>query len=211
MLRVRGVVTAHVRAHAPWGLSLHRAPRATFHAVTAGTCWVRLRGRAPREVHAGDVILLPSGAAHVMANSPTGPSRSWDSVTQSLSTNAAGETVLEGPGGSTQLICASYHYDRDVAHPLVSLLPEMIVVGGAELGEGGPMRAALSLLRHELSHRGPGWATSVTRLIDVLFVQVMRTWVEDQRDGGTSWLHALRDPVVARVMTAMHADPAAPW
>ena len=38
MLRVRGAVTAYARAHAPWGMSLHREPGATFHAVTAGSC-----------------------------------------------------------------------------------------------------------------------------------------------------------------------------
>ncbi|HEX3275531.1 MAG TPA: AraC family transcriptional regulator [Gemmatimonadales bacterium] len=211
LLRVRGAVTAHVRAHAPWGLSLHRAPGATFHAVTAGTCWVRLRGQPAREVHAGDVVLLPRGAPHVMASSAAGPSQSWDRAIPSLSRNAAGEMVLDGPGGSTQLICAAYYYDREVAHPLVSLLPPLVIVGGQELGEGSAVQATLRLLRHELIAAGPGWSTVVNRLIDVLFVQVIRAWVATGRDSASSWLGALRDPIIARVLTAMHADPAAAW
>src|SRR5262245_33219414 len=117
LLRVRGTVMAHVRAHAPWGLSLHRAPGATFHAVTAGPCWIRVAGQAPRELHHGDIVLLPRGAPHVMASAASGPSRPWDRVTETLVPNAAGEIVVAGPGGSTRLICVAFHYDREVAHP----------------------------------------------------------------------------------------------
>jgi hypothetical protein len=42
MLRVRGALMARIRAHAPWGIRLPRAAGATFHAVTAGSCWVRI-------------------------------------------------------------------------------------------------------------------------------------------------------------------------
>ena len=211
LLRVHGAVTAHVRAHAPWGLSLHRAPGATFHAVTGGTCWVRVKGQAAREVHAGGVVLMPTGAAHVVASSSAGPSRPWDHVVEAVAPNAGGEIVLAGSGGSTQLICASYFYDREVAHPLVSLLPPVLVVEGEALGDGSPLHSALRLLRHELTIRGPGWGMVVNRLIDVLFVQVIRAWVSGRDDGGTSWLRALRDPIIARVLTVMHADPAAEW
>jgi AraC-like DNA-binding protein len=128
-----------------------------------------------------------------------------------MARNSASEIVLDGPGSSTQLICVAYYYDREVAHPLASLLPPILVVGGEELGESSPVQAALRLLRHELTARSAGWGTIVNRLIDVLFVQVIRAWVEAQREDDASWLRALRDPIVARVLTAMHADPAAPW
>src|SRR4249919_3313418 len=39
-----------------------------------------------------------------------------------LASNAAGEIVLPGRGRATHLICAAYDYDRDVVHPLLSLL-----------------------------------------------------------------------------------------
>ena len=211
MLRVRGAVTAYARAHAPWGMSLHREPGATFHAVTAGSCWIRVAGASPRELHAGDVVLLPTGAAHVMASAATGPSRSWDQITKGLAPNADGEIVIEGSGASTRLICASYRYDREVAHPLVSLLPPQLVLDGQKLAEGGPVSTTLRLLRQELTACSAGWETIVNRLIDVVFVQVIRAWLEQRGDQGTSWLRALRDPIIAQTLTRMHAEPAAPW
>src|SRR5205814_6239391 len=53
--RVGGVVTAHVRAEAPWGFRLQQTPFAAFHAVASGTCWLRLPRTAPRQLLPGDV------------------------------------------------------------------------------------------------------------------------------------------------------------
>jgi AraC-like DNA-binding protein len=211
LLRVRGSLMAHIRAHAPWGMHLPRATGAAFHAVTAGSCWVRMPGQAPRELLPGDVVLLPTGAAHVIASDRTGPARQWDRTAKARARNAAGEILLDGAGNSTHVICAAYDYDREVAHPLLSLLPAMLVVSGQEMSDGSAVQTALRLLRHELSSAAAGRGTIIDRLIDVLFVHVIRTWLAGDDDRGTSWVGALRDPIVGRALTAMHSAPAAPW
>lgn len=211
LLRVRGAVIGHVRAHAPWGMRLPQATGATFHAVTAGVCWLRISGQEPRELLPGDVVLLPTGAPHTIASDPTGPARPWDRVAKANAQDAAGDIRLDGPGSSTHLICAGYDYDHEVAHPLLSLLPSTLFVSGQELPDGSPVSSTLRLLRQELSTRSAGWGTIINRLIDVLFVHVVRAWVAGQHDDGTSWLGALRDPTIARALTVMHATPGAPW
>ena len=211
LLRVRGAVMAHVRAQGPWGLRLPRAPGATFHAVTEGVVWVRVPGREPRELRLGDLVLLPTGASHVVSSDATGATRPWDRVAKAQARNAAGEIVLEGRGRSAGLICAAYDYDREVAHPLLSLMPLVLYVSGQELPDGSAVQATLGLLRHELTARSAGWGTIVDRLIDVLFVHVVRAWVDGQRDPRTSWLVALRDPTIARALSVMHAEPGEPW
>jgi AraC-like DNA-binding protein len=211
MLRVRGALMAHIRAHAPWGMRLPRADGATFHAVTAGTCWVRMPGQVPRELLPGDVVLLPAGAGHIIASDRTGPARAWDRAAKAKARDAGGEILLDGPGNSAQIICAAYEYDHEVAHPLLSLLPAMLVVSGQEMSDGDAVQTAVRLLRHELSSVAAGRGTIIDRLIDVLFVHVIRTWVAGDNDGATSWLGALRDPIVARALTVMHSAPASPW
>lgn len=210
-LRVRGAVMGHLRAHAPWGLRLAHAPSAVFHAVTAGSCWVRVPGHAPRELLTGDVVLLPSGASHVVASAPSGPARLWNSIAKATAQSKAGEIILDGPGSASHVICAAYDYDCDVAHPLLSLLPPALFVSPHETSEADTMQAALSALRHELASRPAAWGTVVDRLIDVLFVYVIRAWLANEGRRETSWLGALRDPGIARVLTVMHANPAAPW
>lgn len=208
LARVRGAVMAHVRANAPWGLQLPRAEGATFHAVTAGACWLRMPGRAPRELRVGDVVLLPTGTAHVIASEPRGPTREWSRVAKTQARNSAGEIVLAGRGRATHLICAAYDYDRAVAHPLLSLLPPMLVVSASE---SDAAQSTLQLLHRELTDPSAGSGTIVDRLIDVLFVHVIRAWVARHQDPGQSWLLALRHPSVARALSMLHARPAASW
>jgi AraC-like DNA-binding protein len=211
LLRVRGAVMAGVRAHAPWGLSLPQAQGATFHAVTAGSCWLRLPGQPPREFLPGDVVLLPSGAPHTVASAAKGATEPWVRVANASPRNKAGDIVLEGPGSSTHMICAAYDYDREVVHPLLTLLPPVLFVRAQNQREGNAIETTLRMLRCELNARESGSATVINRLIDVLFVHIIRAWVGETADQGASWLMALRDPVVARALAALHARPAAPW
>ncbi|MEO8334332.1 MAG: AraC family transcriptional regulator [bacterium] len=211
MLRVRGAVMAHLRAHAPWGIRLARAPGATFHAVTAGSCWIRVPGESPRELLAGDVVLLPAGVAHTIASDASGPAKAWDRVAKARARNAAGEICLDGPGGSAHVICAAYDYDRDVAHPLLSLLPPTLFISGQHGSGTGAVQRTVRMLRQELSGRAAGRGTIIDRLIDVLFVYVIRDWIMARHEHGTSWLSALHDPVLGRALTIMHSAPSVPW
>src|SRR5262249_21783392 len=70
----------------------------------------------------------------------------------------------------------------------------------------------LRLLSVEARSRSPGRETIVTRLIDVLFVQVVRSWLESEGARNEhGWLGALRDARIARALAAMHEDPRRAW
>jgi AraC-like DNA-binding protein len=213
ILRVRGAVMANLRARGPWGISLPRTPKATLHAVTAGVCWVRIAGQPPIEQLPGDVVLLPTGAAHILASAPVGPTRTWRKVAEGQAENPAHECVFDDGGGrsSTHVICAGFEYDHEVTQPLLALMPPVLFLSGQELGEGSPVQATLRVLRHELAARTTGSATVIDRLLDVLLVQVIRAWLGTGDHSGTSWLEALRDPIIGRVLSILHAAPAAPW
>jgi AraC-like DNA-binding protein len=213
LLRVRGAVMANVRARGPWGINLPPVSRATLHAVTAGACWVRVKGQPPIEQLPDDVVLLPTGAAHIVASAPAGPTRTWSKVVAGQAGDPAHECVFDAPGGgsSTHLICAGFEYDHEVAQPLLSLMPPVLFLSGRTMPEGSPVQATLRVLRHELATRTSGSATVIDRLLDVLFVQVIRAWLGTDDSAGTSWLQALRDPTIGRALSILHADPSAPW
>ena len=211
VLRVRGALSAHIRAQAPWGLAVPRVTGAAFHAVTVGSFWLRVPGRAARELVAGDAVLLPTGAEHTIASDPAAPTRRWDQAAKAQARDASGEIVLKGRGNASRIICASYDYDRDVSHPLLSLLPPALVISAQDAPETSPVQGTLRLFRHEITTGAVGRGTVMARLIDVLFVHVLREWITGQHDHGTSWLGALRDPLIGRVLTLMHSSPAAAW
>ena len=52
----------------------------------------------------------------------------------------------------------------------------------------------------------------VTRLADMLFIQAVRAYIEDNIDRAASgWLAALRDPQIGRALALLHAEPEKSW
>src|SRR4051795_202836 len=196
--RVRGALMAHVRAGAPWGLELPESPGASFHAVTAGTAWLRLAGDEPLQLMPGDVVLLPSGTAHRISSTPTGRCVAYDRAAKAHQMSADGELAIGGAGAVTTFVCAAYDYYLDVAQPLVSFLPAVVHVpadpvsardvaalvellaievraprpaaapGGARPAGGAPPRGP--------PPRRPGSRAAAARLIDMLLIASIRHW-----------------------------------
>jgi AraC-like DNA-binding protein len=209
--RVRGALVATVRASAAWGLELPQSTGASFHAVTAGTAWLRVGAGAPLQLMPGDLLLLPTGRAHRLSSTPTGRCIGFDRAVKQRRMTADGDLEIGGPGAMTTFVCAAYDYDLDIAQPLVSLLPSAIHVR-ADPVAGRDVAAMVELLALEAGARRPGTRAAAARLIDMLFIASVRHWIAEQADPQTpSWLRALRDPQIARVIAVMHDRPAERW
>ena len=68
--RVSCGVMAQLIAHEPWGVTIDPVPGAAFHAVVAGSCWLRIPGRAPQHLMPGDVVLLPTNPGRAVTTAP---------------------------------------------------------------------------------------------------------------------------------------------
>jgi transcriptional regulator GlxA family with amidase domain len=88
----------------------------------------------------------------------------------------------------------------------------MLCLSGAGEPSGQWLQATLQLLAAETSEEQPGSPAVVRRLMEVLFVQAVRTCIEDDRaDCQVSWLRALADPRIASALRLMHARPEHGW
>ncbi len=207
---VRGTVAARVEATEPWGLELAQIPGAAFHAMTAGTAWLRLGDAAPMRLMPGDLVLLPSGAAHRLASEQNGAVVPFDHAAAEQA-QASGGVIRIGSGTmQVRILCASYRQDSAVTTPLLELFPHLVHVPA---GTGGPsLDDTLRLLSSELQHPDIGTSAVLDRLIDVLLIQVLRTWSRQHSEQlTTSWLRGLRDPITAAALAAVHSDPAHAW
>jgi AraC-like DNA-binding protein len=210
--RVSGAVMAQLIAHEPWGVAVDPLPGAVFHAMVAGSCWLRMPGRAPRHLMPGDVVLLPTNTPHELVSSADVGAGSLTRFQTDMRCPSGGDMIIDGPGAGTRMLCAAYDYDHEVAHPLMSQLPPVLHIPAGMPGDDGAVATTLRLLALELGARPPGSRAAVGRLIDVLLIHVMRAWLRAQADDTPDgWLLALRDPVVARAMNAIHERPAQPW
>jgi AraC-like DNA-binding protein len=210
--RVSGAVMAQLIGYEPWGVAVDPVPGAVFHAVVAGGCWLRMHGRAPQHLMPGDVVLLPTNTPHELVSAVDARTDSLTRFETDARRVSGADMIIHGPGAATRVLCAAYDYDHEVAHPLMSQLPPVLHIPAGMPGEDGGVAATLRLLALELGGRPPGSRAAVGRLIDVMLIHVMRAWLRMQEDDATDgWLLALRDPVIARAMNAIHHRPREPW
>ncbi|MEV1004861.1 AraC family transcriptional regulator [Nonomuraea sp. NPDC050202] len=197
-----------MRTSGSWCTRLDAYDGAGFHVVLKGNCWLLTDGGASVSLSVGDAVLLPHGTGHVIANSPLDaavaarkavPFEQW-----------LGET---GPRArpdrdGTEMLCGRYWLDCSRMHPLMTELPEIVHLP-SRVGAHLELRAAIDLLAGELDEIRPGSCVALPNLLDLLFVYMIRAWMNETTSG--AWPIALGDPVTAAALRAMHSQPAAPW
>lgn len=179
----------------------------SYHIVTSGRCRGGLEGQPLAELVTGDVLVFPHGDAHVMASA-------GDDVLGTIPYDATPDryphTLTIGPEGSPNatLVCGFLGCDRRPFNPLLATLPKQLHV--RDMSAGWVATFAHQVV--EESHARRAGAESVlTRLAELMFVEVLRRHLESMPDEQSGWLAGLRDEYVGRALTALHADPSRAW
>ncbi|MER5637591.1 AraC family transcriptional regulator [Kitasatospora sp. NPDC002227] len=214
---------------APWGLRLPAVAGVGFHVVLHGSCWLLEPEAAwePLLLREGDVVFLRDGHGHVLADDPaTPPTEPGEAavamserrsagggagVTEFREGSPIGTLTVGGDGAPTRLLCGAYHLDQGRPHPLVRQLPEVVHL---ETGTGRhpELTAAVQLLRTELDGPRLGSDGIVPALVDSLLLYVLRAWLDGEPSHTLAgWAAALRDPLIAPALAAIHQAPASPW
>ncbi|MFF3837687.1 AraC family transcriptional regulator [Streptomyces sp. NPDC001930] len=209
--------SAQVRWHAPWGQEFAPVPgSAGFQMILQGSCWLLSPDAEPVRLDAGDVVFLPHGSGHTLADSPetlvTAPACGPDDP-QLHDAYASDDVDRSGDGGPvTVVLCGAYQLAPSRAHPLLLTLPDLIHLP-ARPDRHPELRSAVALLAAELENPRLGTDAVVPALLDTLLLYILRIWFKEQlvREDTTGWAAALNDPPVAAALRAIHRDPAAPW
>ncbi len=206
---------------APWALHFGETTghRAGFHVVVSGNCWATVDRTGDRvALGPGDVVVFPHGTAHTLGDQPGTPGIEFGALVAGLK---PGERVSLpcGDGDVATLLCGSYSFAADGSNPLLRGLPQLLHLpadhtqgGDGDRDGSAALQAAVRLLAAEADTLNSGSALVVDRLVDLLFVYALRTWLSRQRDGSArSWFGALQDPVVGPAVRAVHDNPAHAW
>jgi hypothetical protein len=57
----------------------------------------------------------------------------------------------------------------------------------------------------------PGSEVVLNRLSELLFIQVIRLWIEQQAGASVGWVGALRDQPISAALGLIHQSPAHKW
>jgi AraC family transcriptional regulator, activator of mtrCDE len=200
-LRLRASVSNLGRLCGLWAIDASGSGQATFHLVLSGRCWLRVGATPPRELGAGDLVLLPRDAPHLISDGP-----SAEAVVPPMGGFASTASSTEG----TTLVCGQLLLSKGAGLPLLRALPECRVFHASGANGDRWARSLVEQLVREVDGRAPGADAVIERLIDLLFIEALRHHAEraPERAG---LLAALADERLERSLRRMHGDLAHPW
>ncbi|HID49370.1 MAG TPA: helix-turn-helix domain-containing protein [Chromatiales bacterium] len=106
-----------------------------------------------------------------------------------------------------EMVCASIEFGAGLRHPLARALPEIVLI---RLRDMPALDMTLRVLFREAGEQHCGRQAALDRLIEVVFIQILRDLMDRQRLQ-VGLLAGLAEPRLAKAINAMHADPANNW
>ena len=214
-VRLDGAFFYAVEASEPWSVEAVAAKELTprvlpgaehlisYHILTSGRCWGGLTGQRAVPLAPGDVIVFPHGDGHVMSSDPTLHS-------EPATPGRFPETVTIGAGGQVgaTFVCGFLGCDRRPFNPLLSTLPRQLHLPGLS---SGWLQSFARQVVEESQARRVGADSVLTRLAELMFVEVLRRYIETLPPDQHGWLAGLRDDAVGRTLGLLHGDPAHAW
>lgn len=219
-LRLEGVDYGRCELGAPWAVLFPVQKAARFHFIGRAGCWLLSPPGEWMELKAGDVLLLPRGAEHILASAPGVQAEPLESYgVEPLQDNVYSVEPLQdnvyavsngGHGAKTLLFCGSMHFNHDGSHPLLAMMPDMLRAKELMAGEPG-IPHLLEAMADEATRNRAGSGMMLARLADVLAAAIIRSWVENSAGDITGWIAAIKDRDIGRVLVAIHRQPDRNW
>jgi AraC-like DNA-binding protein len=210
-LRARGACYARIDARAPFGVSIQGGALSAFHLVLEGSCVLSVEGQPGLELYGGDLVCIPHGLSHSISDaSGTATLRLRDLLGKE---RKPGPAALEigGRGKATTLICGKIEFEEPGGHPLLGALPPVIHLRGGSSALVEWLEPTLRFIASEAGSKRPGAQTVVSRLADVLFIQIVRGHLATVDPETSGWLGALGDPQIGAALGLIHESPESAW
>ncbi len=221
-VRLTGSVFLHASFTAPFGViapkyydpgmpQAHLRHISIMHLIVSGSCTFEAADGDRREVHTGELLFLPFAAQH----------KFWKGEPQSmvLSSNITQAGPIEGMwtikygGGGEELrmVCGFLESSEFLYAPVFRTLPSLVVEQTSEDKVGSLIASTVKEILALVDAATPGTQAMLGRLMELLFVELIRRHIARLPAGAKGWFAALNDPVVGRTLHLLHSDPAHRW
>jgi len=189
-LRASGTVYFCDKLSAPWSKSYGEPQIASFHQVRRGTCRITV-GEQRAILEPGDLVFIGPNIKHV------------------LDSEVPGALPEDNDDSATLLLCGYCRFELGASGLSASLFPEFALLRREELAKRAWLAGVLDQLGAEYMSNAPGATLAVSRLTEVLVIELIR--MDFGRNGQGVLLRALTDPAIATALHALHANPERSW
>ncbi len=207
LIEARAVYAGGLAAGGDWAVRFPPPEKIKFFTMARGSCWIAIDGSAaPVRLEAGDVILLsspvPFAIASDLALAPGDARTLFDGIGTQL--------AVAGTGGDALFLGCHLDLDANGGRLLVDSLPATIHLRAQDTG-AGQLQWLIQELVREINAPTPGTDVARAGLVQMMFLQILRGHLAQERGMEVGWLRAACDPRLAPALGLMHADPARDW
>ena len=225
-VRLTGAAYFDISAQAPW--SVHSPARdlilprilpgadrlIAYHVVTSGRCYASLNGGEAVLLEAGEVVMFTNADPHVMSS---GAGMRAESTTADMIDIAEAGllpfhiNLMNGGAESARLVCGYLACDAKPFNPLLDALPPMLKAGDPGRNDNGWLGQFIHFAVAEVAEKRAGSESVLTKLSELMFIDVVRRYIEALPLQNSGWLAGLRDPAVGKALALIHARPSFNW
>ena len=229
-IRLTGALFFPFEASSPWADEIPRSAQLvasilpgaqhviSYHIVSQGRCWLTLEDGTAVQLDPGDIVVVPHGETYVMSSAEgmraTMPLEAVLSFFHQMTVASAPSIVVEGDGGPDRavLICGFLGCDIRPFNPVLEALPRLVhLPRSVETSRHDRLAPLIEFVLAESRQQRSGAKSVLLRLSEVLFIEVLRRYLDSRAAGRTGWLSGLRDPVAGRALALLHEQPSRPW
>ena len=210
-VRLSGSILGRAEFSVPWGVSSEGMPGPMFHIILSGNGFITLEGADPVPFCAGDLIMMPHGHIHSLQSDPIVPTMKFSQFLVGDPPRKPSIMRHGGDGAVTVLACGKLAFDSSEMHPLLAQLPPLIQINSGDSITHEWLETTSRFISNELCTERIGATALYDQLGGLLFIQVIRSYVESLPLDNTGWLSALRDPRIGNALKLIHKAPAHAW
>ncbi|WP_433293553.1 AraC family transcriptional regulator [Actinoplanes sp. CA-030573] len=237
--RARGAFLLRSLLSAPWSMRIEDEAPLTLVAVVRGSAHLDVgssarldaggsahldaggsahldAGASATGILPGDVALVRGPAPYRVADSPAtapqvviGPDQVCRPIPGATG-RPMGPLGLRSwgndPEGGTILLTGTYHSPAEISRSLLAALPELVVLRPGEWDSG-----LIGHVIREVDRDAPGQEVVLDRLLDLVLITAVRTWLSRPEAHPPRWYTAQDDPIVGAALARIHARPDRPW
>lgn len=207
LLKPQAVAATIVQGAGRWGVRYTKFGHPGYALVLQGTCWLAADGFSATTLETGDFVFFPATPAFTLASDskvkpkPIPPVPSGNQL----------EKIFHGdPTKEPEAILLGGYFTFDPVNAplLLNHLPGMLHIR-ASAPEIGGITPVVELIRREVLEKRAGQALILSRLVEILLVEALRSAPAGLT--ATGLLAGLRDSRLAAALRVIHTQTAQPW
>ncbi|GMQ97812.1 MAG: AraC family transcriptional regulator [Acidimicrobiia bacterium] len=214
--RARGAFLLRSVLEPPWSLRIEDEAPLTLVAVVQGSAWFIPQAGDAVRLGPGDVAVVRGPDPYTVADDPATPPQVVIHPGQ-ICTTVDGEDLSQqmdlgvrtwgnSQTGSTVMLTGTYEMRSEVGQRLLGSLPDLVVLPAQ--ARRSPL---ITLLNEEIAKEEPGQEAVLDRLLDLLVIEVLRSWFARPEADAPTWYRAYGDPVVGPALRMLQNNPDNAW